>query len=180
RVHGRSAGPAPSRADSPGRFPPTGGRVVHSPAAVHSAQRVRPDSGSLALAAVAAGCAAVAPDTAVREGPVRVSAGRRQRCRAREGAATNETLDCAVGGVGTSPVGRDLASGPSVRCRLAVTARDWARAKGMWTDGHTNFSSVWANRQLATSAAAALSRGAPGVVQGRLKVRTEQRDGQQG
>src|SRR5690606_19326946 len=173
-------GRPPSRADSPGRFPRTGGRVVHSPGAVHSAQRVRPGSGSLALAAVAAGCAAVAPDTAVREGPVRVSAGRRQRCRAREGDAMNETMVCAVGNVATSPVYRELASGPSVRFRLAVTARYWDREKGMWTDGHTNFFTVWANRQLATNAAASLSLGEPVVVQGRLKVRTEQRDGQQG
>lgn len=92
----------------------------------------------------------------------------------------NETMVCAVGNVATSPVYRELASGPSVRFRLAVTARYWDREKGMWTDGHTNFFTVWANRQLATNAAASLSLGEPVVVQGRLKVRTEQRDGQQG
>ncbi|MBD9731135.1 single-stranded DNA-binding protein [Streptomyces sp. H28] len=92
----------------------------------------------------------------------------------------NETMVCAVGNVATSPVYRELASGPSARFRLAVTARYWDREKGMWTDGHTNFFTVWANRQLATNAAASLSVGEPVVVQGRLKVRTEQRDGQQG
>ncbi|WP_432055435.1 single-stranded DNA-binding protein [Streptomyces sp. bgisy022] len=91
----------------------------------------------------------------------------------------NETMICAVGNVATSPVYRDLASGPSARFRLAVTSRYWDREKGMWTDGHTNFFTVWARRQLAANAAASLSVGDPVVVQGRLKVRTEQRDGQQ-
>ncbi|MGC3001826.1 single-stranded DNA-binding protein [Streptomyces sp. G35A] len=92
----------------------------------------------------------------------------------------NETMVCAVGNVATRPVYRELASGPSARFRLAVTARYWDREKGMWTDGHTNFFTVWANRQLAANAAASLSVGEPVVVQGRLKVRTETREGQQG
>lgn len=90
----------------------------------------------------------------------------------------NETMICAVGNVATSPVYRDLASGPSARFRLAVTSRYWDREKGMWTDGHTNFFTVWARRQLAANAVASLSVGDPVVVQGRLKVRTEQREGQ--
>ncbi|MFE9773084.1 single-stranded DNA-binding protein [Streptomyces sp. NPDC005931] len=91
----------------------------------------------------------------------------------------NETMVCAVGNVATQPVYRELASGPSARFRLAVTARYWDREKGTWTDGHTNFFTVWANRQLATNAAASLSVGEPVIVQGRLKVRTETREGQQ-
>ncbi|GAA3498159.1 single-stranded DNA-binding protein [Streptomyces prasinosporus] len=92
----------------------------------------------------------------------------------------NETMVCAVGNVATQPVYRETASGPSARFRLAVTSRYWDREKGTWTDGHTNFFTVWANRQLAANAAASLSVGEPVVVQGRLKVRTEPREGQQG
>ncbi|MEU5308451.1 single-stranded DNA-binding protein [Streptomyces sp. NPDC021562] len=91
----------------------------------------------------------------------------------------NETMVCAVGNVATRPVYRELAAGPSARFRLAVTARYWDREKSTWTDGHTNFFTVWANRQLATNAATSLSVGDPVVVQGRLKVRTETREGQQ-
>ncbi|MFD5539980.1 single-stranded DNA-binding protein [Streptomyces sp. NPDC127079] len=91
----------------------------------------------------------------------------------------NETMVCAVGNVATRPVYRELAAGPSARFRLAVTARYWDREKSAWTDGHTNFFTVWANRQLATNAATSLSVGDPVVVQGRLKVRTETREGQQ-
>jgi single-strand DNA-binding protein len=91
----------------------------------------------------------------------------------------NETMVCAVGNVATQPVYRELAAGPSARFRLAVTSRYWDREKSTWTDGHTNFFTVWANRQLATNAATSLSVGDPVVVQGRLKVRTEPREGQQ-
>ncbi|GAA2272275.1 single-stranded DNA-binding protein [Streptomyces hawaiiensis] len=90
----------------------------------------------------------------------------------------NETMVCAVGRVATQPVYREVASGPSARFRLAVTARYWDREKNTWTDGHTNFFTVWANRQLATNAAASLTVGEPVIVQGRLKVRTDVREGQ--
>jgi single-strand DNA-binding protein len=65
-----------------------------------------------------------------------------------------------------------------VRFRLAVTARYLDREKNTWTDGHTNFFTVWANRQLAVNAGASLNLGDPVVVQGRLKVRTDVREGQ--
>jgi single-strand DNA-binding protein len=90
----------------------------------------------------------------------------------------NETMICAVGRVATQPVYREMASGPSARFRLAVTARYWDREKNTWTDGHTNFFTVWANRQLATNTAASLTVGEPVIVQGRLKVRTDVREGQ--
>ncbi|GGR65924.1 single-stranded DNA-binding protein 1 [Streptomyces humidus] len=92
----------------------------------------------------------------------------------------NETMVCAVGNVATRPVFRELAAGASARFRLAVTSRYWDREKSAWTDGHTNFFTVWANRQLASNAMASLNVGDPVVVQGRLKVRTESREGQQG
>jgi single-strand DNA-binding protein len=85
---------------------------------------------------------------------------------------------CAVGNVATHPVYRELASGPSARFRLAVTSRYWDREKSAWTDGHTNFFTVWAHRQLAANAAASLAVGDPVMVQGRLKVRTDVREGQ--
>ncbi|MCX4739102.1 single-stranded DNA-binding protein [Streptomyces antibioticus] len=91
----------------------------------------------------------------------------------------NETTICAVGNVATQPVYRETAAGPSARFRLAVTSRYWDREKSEWTDGHTNFFTVWANRQLATHAQASLNVGDPVIVQGRLKVRTEVREGQQ-
>ncbi|MEG3628705.1 single-stranded DNA-binding protein [Streptomyces poriticola] len=90
----------------------------------------------------------------------------------------NETMVCAVGNVATQPVYRQLTNGPSARFRLAVTARYWDREKSAWTDGHTSFFTVWANRQLATNAASSLGVGDPVVVQGRLKVRTDLREGQ--
>ncbi|MFD7886554.1 single-stranded DNA-binding protein [Streptomyces bauhiniae] len=91
----------------------------------------------------------------------------------------NETVLCVVGNVATRPVYRELPNGPSARFRLAVTARYWDREKNVWTDGHTNFFTVWANRQLAVNVAASVEVGQPLMVQGRLKVRTEMREGQQ-
>ncbi|MFF7328720.1 single-stranded DNA-binding protein [Streptomyces sp. NPDC008150] len=90
----------------------------------------------------------------------------------------NETMVCVVGNVATQPVYRDTAAGASARFRLAVTSRYWDRERSAWTDGHTNFFTVWARRQLATNAAASLAVGDPVVVQGRLKVRVENRDRQ--
>ncbi|WP_327666922.1 single-stranded DNA-binding protein [Streptomyces sp. NBC_00485] len=90
----------------------------------------------------------------------------------------NETTICAVGNVATQPVFRELASGPSARFRLAVTARYLDREKNEWTDGHTNFFTVWANRQLALNVSSSLNVGDPVIVQGRLKVRSETREGQ--
>ncbi|GHH84520.1 single-stranded DNA-binding protein [Streptomyces capitiformicae] len=90
----------------------------------------------------------------------------------------NETMVCVVGNVATQPVCRELSTGSSARFRLAVTSRYWDREKNEWTDGHTNFFTVWARRTLAANVASSVSLGDPVVVQGRLKVRSEQRDGQ--
>jgi single-strand DNA-binding protein len=90
----------------------------------------------------------------------------------------NETTVCVVGNVATQPVYRETPTGPTARFRMAVTARYLDREKNVWTDGHTNFFTVWARRTLATNVAASVAVGDPLVVQGRLKVRTEQRDGQ--
>jgi single-strand DNA-binding protein len=85
----------------------------------------------------------------------------------------NETTLCVVGNVATQPVCRETALGTSVRFRLAVTSRYWDREKNEWTDGHTNFFTVWARRSLAANVASSVSVGDPVLVQGRLKVRTE-------
>ncbi|WP_406126684.1 single-stranded DNA-binding protein [Streptomyces canus] len=90
----------------------------------------------------------------------------------------NETMICAVGNVATQPVYRELPTGASVRFRLAATARYLDREKNEWTDGHTNFFTVWANRQLATNVSGSINVGDPVVVHGRLKVRSEGREGQ--
>jgi single-strand DNA-binding protein len=90
----------------------------------------------------------------------------------------NETTVCVVGNVATQPVYRESPTGPTARFRLAVTARYLDREKNAWTDGHTNFFTVWTRRSLATNVAASVAVGDPLVVQGRLKVRTEQREGQ--
>ncbi|WP_371580197.1 single-stranded DNA-binding protein [Streptomyces sp. NBC_01314] len=90
----------------------------------------------------------------------------------------NETMVCVVGNVATQPVCRELSTGASARFRLAVTSRYWNREKNEWADGHTNFFTVWARRTLAANVASSVALGDPVVVQGRLKVRTEQRDGQ--
>ncbi|MEE1834792.1 single-stranded DNA-binding protein [Streptomyces sp. SP17KL33] len=90
----------------------------------------------------------------------------------------NETMVCVVGNVATQPVCRELSTGSSARFRLAVTSRYWDREKNEWTDGHTNFFTVWARRALAANVASSVALGDPVVVHGRLKVRAEQRDGQ--
>ncbi|WP_151773269.1 single-stranded DNA-binding protein [Streptomyces abyssomicinicus] len=90
----------------------------------------------------------------------------------------NETVVCAVGNVATQPVHREDERGHVARFRLAATPRYWDREKAMWVDGHTNFFTVWTRRSLAANVAASLSVGDPVVVQGRLKVRADTRDGQ--
>ncbi|MFJ3665223.1 single-stranded DNA-binding protein [Streptomyces sp. NPDC090106] len=92
----------------------------------------------------------------------------------------SDTIICVVGNVATQPVYQDMANGhgPSARFRLAVTRRYLNRERNEWVDGHTSFFTVWANRQLATNAAASLSVGDPVVVQGRLRVRSDTREGQ--
>ncbi|MFI7315984.1 single-stranded DNA-binding protein [Streptomyces venezuelae] len=90
----------------------------------------------------------------------------------------NETLVTVVGNVATTPVYRELPSGPVARFRLAVTARYYDGAKSTWTDGHTNFFTVWAWRALGTNVQGSVSVGEPVIVQGRLKVRDEERGGQ--
>jgi single-strand DNA-binding protein len=80
-----------------------------------------------------------------------------------------------VGNVATAPVFRELPSGTVARFRMAATARRRDRETGQWTDGHTNFFTIWAWRSLGANVAASLSVGEPVIVQGRLKVRQDDR-----
>ncbi|WP_199566595.1 single-stranded DNA-binding protein [Streptomyces triticagri] len=89
----------------------------------------------------------------------------------------NETLVTLMGNVATTPVYRETGSGSVVRFRLAATSRRWDRERGVWADGHTNFFTVWAWRNLGANVVASVTLGEPLVVQGRLKVRHEERDG---
>jgi single-strand DNA-binding protein len=108
--------------------------------------------------------AASRADTAARDGPVGLSG---------RDAEMNETMVTVVGNVATQPVYRETENGASVRFRVAATARYLDRERGEWRDGHTNFFTVWANRQLAANVAASVSVGEPVMVQGRLRVRTD-------
>ncbi len=87
----------------------------------------------------------------------------------------NDAMVTVCGNVATKVDYRDSVSGPVARFRLASTARRWDKQAGRWADGHTNFFTVWASRQLAANLAASVSVGEPLVVQGRLKVREEKR-----
>ena len=75
----------------------------------------------------------------------------------------SETMVCVVGNVATQPVCKELATGSSARFRLAVTSRYWDREKNEWTDGHTNFFTVWARRTLAANVASSVALGDPVV-----------------
>lgn len=90
----------------------------------------------------------------------------------------NDTTVTVVGNVATTPVFRELPSGPVTRFRIAVTARHFDRARNAWADGHTNFFTVWAWRALGVNAQSSLAVGEPVIVRGRLRVRDEERGGQ--
>ncbi|MFI7338215.1 single-stranded DNA-binding protein [Streptomyces sp. NPDC050085] len=90
----------------------------------------------------------------------------------------NETLLTVVGNVATTPVYRELPTGPVARFRLAVTPRRFDPVQNAWVDGHTNFFTVWARGPLGANVQGSVSIGEPVIVQGRLKVRDEERGGQ--
>ncbi|MEU1671446.1 single-stranded DNA-binding protein [Streptomyces roseifaciens] len=90
----------------------------------------------------------------------------------------NETLVTVVGNVATEPDCREAANGsPSSRFRLAATVRRWDRSKEEWADAYTSFYTVWAWRALAANVVASLDVGEPVVVQGKLRIREEEREG---
>ncbi|MFF7153548.1 single-stranded DNA-binding protein [Streptomyces sp. NPDC008139] len=90
----------------------------------------------------------------------------------------NETLVTVVGNVATEPETRQTATGVAVtRFRLATTARRWDAERGAWTDGATSFYTVCAWRTLAWHVKESVGLGEPLLVQGRLRVREEDREG---
>ncbi|MGK5643130.1 single-stranded DNA-binding protein, partial [Streptomyces sp. URMC 126] len=90
----------------------------------------------------------------------------------------NETLVTVVGNVATQPDFREAANGAAVsRFRLAATVRRWDRGREEWADAYTSFYSVWAWRTLASNVVASVSIGEPLVVQGKLRIITQERDG---
>ncbi|GAA3750756.1 hypothetical protein GCM10023082_53490 [Streptomyces tremellae] len=88
-----------------------------------------------------------------------------------------ETTVTLVGNVATGVEFRESPTGGVARFRFAVPVRRWDRTRGDWTDGPTSFYTVWAWRALAANLAASVSVGEPLVVQGRLRVREEDREG---
>lgn len=88
-----------------------------------------------------------------------------------------ETVVTLVGNVATGVEFKESPTGGVARFRFAVPVRRWDRAKAEWTDGPTSFYTVWAWRTLAANLAASVSLGEPLVVQGRLRVREEEREG---
>ncbi|WP_327670398.1 MULTISPECIES: single-stranded DNA-binding protein [unclassified Streptomyces] len=91
---------------------------------------------------------------------------------------SSETMVTVVGNVATTPVFRELPTGPVARFRLAAHSRRFDRVQNVWVDGHTNFFTVWAWRGLGTNVQSSLALGEPVMVQGKLKVRDEERGGQ--
>ncbi|WP_051950697.1 single-stranded DNA-binding protein [Actinacidiphila yeochonensis] len=90
----------------------------------------------------------------------------------------NETLVTVVGNVATEPECRVTPSGAALtRFRLATTTRRYDSERGAWTDGPTSFYTVSAWRNLGTNVKESVGLGEPLVVQGRLRIRQEEKDG---
>ncbi|MEU2514993.1 single-stranded DNA-binding protein [Streptomyces syringium] len=90
----------------------------------------------------------------------------------------NETLVTVVGNVATQPDFRESANGAAVsRFRLAATVRRWDRGREEWADAYTSFYTVWAWRALAANVVASVTIGEPVIVQGRLRIQEQEREG---
>jgi single-strand DNA-binding protein len=90
----------------------------------------------------------------------------------------NETLVTVVGNVATEPESQVTATGLVVtRFRLATTTRRWDAERGAWTDGATSFYTVRAWRNLGSNVKESVCLGEPVVVQGRLRIRQDEKDG---
>lgn len=90
----------------------------------------------------------------------------------------NETLVTVVGNVATEPESQVTATGLIVtRFRLATTTRRWDAERGAWTDGATSFYTVRAWRNLGSNVKESVCLGEPLLVQGRLRIRQDEKDG---
>jgi single-strand DNA-binding protein len=90
----------------------------------------------------------------------------------------NDTLVTVVGNVATEPETQVTATGVQLtRFRLATATRRFDAERGAWTDGPTSFYTVRAWRALAGNAKESVGLGQPLLVQGRLRIREEEKDG---
>ncbi|MEX2981486.1 single-stranded DNA-binding protein [Streptomyces sp. C36] len=90
----------------------------------------------------------------------------------------NETVVTVVGNVATQPDFREAANGSAVsRFRLAATVRRWDREREEWADAYTSFYTVWAWRTLAANVVGSVSVGEPVIVQGKLRIQEQEREG---
>ncbi|MEU2874312.1 single-stranded DNA-binding protein [Streptomyces olivoreticuli] len=90
----------------------------------------------------------------------------------------NETLVTVVGNVATQPDYREATNGSAVsRFRLAATVRRWDRGREEWSDAYTSFYTVRAWRTLAANVVASVAIGEPVIVQGKLRIQDQERDG---
>ncbi|MFI1797204.1 single-stranded DNA-binding protein [Streptomyces sp. NPDC020379] len=90
----------------------------------------------------------------------------------------NETLVTVVGNVATQPDYREVANGSAVsRFRIAATVRRWDRGRDEWVDAYTSFYTVRAWRTLAANVVASVTIGEPLIVQGKLRIQDQERDG---
>jgi single-strand DNA-binding protein len=90
----------------------------------------------------------------------------------------NETLVTVVGNVATEPETQVTATGVQLtRFRLATATRRFDAERGAWTDGPTSFYTVRAWRTLAGNVKESVGLGQPLVVQGRLRIREDEKDG---
>lgn len=91
----------------------------------------------------------------------------------------NDSQTTIIGNLVKDPVIRTVGQGvPVATFRVASTPRRWDRATDQWRDGTTLYVSVTCWRRMAENAAAALRRGDPVVVAGRLTMRSYEKDGQ--
>lgn len=90
-----------------------------------------------------------------------------------------DTIITVVGNLTDDPELKFLPSGVGLaKFRLASTPRVKDRDSGEWKDGEPLFLSCTAFRQMAENIAESLQRGARVVVQGRLKQRSYEKDGE--
>lgn len=90
------------------------------------------------------------------------------------------TFISVVGTVATEP--KEISAGSTVLCtfRLACSERRLNRESHKWEDGPTNWFTVNAFRALATHAAQSLSKGDRVIVQGKLRIKSWQREAKSG
>lgn len=90
---------------------------------------------------------------------------------------TGEPLVTLVGNVAADPDLKFLPSGVAV-CNFSLASTPRVKDGDSWTDGETMWVRCAAWRELAENVAESLVKGTRAIVQGRLKVRSFEQDGQ--